>query len=563
MRVHARTKRQLSRRVALSAGVPKVCLERVETRTLLSSVAGSVGYTLWDTGASIIVYADYNYNSVPDPGEDGASVDGNGTYQITGVRNTHFALRLTISQQPIGGTLTQTSPANNQPHWMNITTEGTYVRDFRVGSPSGWTSAYAEFFADVNDNGVDEGDRPVPGTVYIDLNNNVRQDEGEPFAVSGVGLNYATVSVPTGGPYFMRSTRGNVLPGQFEGFLVGGDLPFEQHKFVFSARVTRVITTPFADDNRNGKQDVNEASLSNVEVWIDRNKDNQRQAGEPVLSITAGETDHTITLDAGTYRMAFRETGKAASFRDITVSGEPSSELRVSLPIATPIPPAANTVIGIVFEDRNKNGKRDVDETGAVSQTVFADYNYNGILDVGEPSIASKPDGTYTLPVALRPFALVLKPAIGFTQTAPQNNGVHYYATNASGLFGTGSMFGVSRAITVPPIEPPVVQPLISSTVFLDANNNGRRDAGEVGVAGQTVWADYNYNGVIDVGEPSAITDANGVAQQFVSARAFAWSFKPSAAYKQLFPANGGVHYYVPSGTGVYGTGTDFAVCRA
>ncbi|MBO9545403.1 SdrD B-like domain-containing protein, partial [Caulobacter sp.] len=50
----------------------------------------------------------------------------------------------------------------------------------------------------------------------------------------------------------------------------------------------------------------------------------------------------------------------------------------------------------------------------------------------------------------------------------------------------------------------------IAGVKFLDANGNGVRDAGEVGLAGWTIFVDSNNNGVLDAGERSTVTDANG-----------------------------------------------------
>jgi hypothetical protein len=59
---------------------------------------------------------------------------------------------------------------------------------------------------------------------------------------------------------------------------------------------------------------------------------------------------------------------------------------------------------------------------------------------------------------------------------------------------------GVGWAITADP----------AGTVFVDANVNGKFDAGETGLAGWTVWLDINRDSVLSPGEPVTTTDANG-----------------------------------------------------
>ncbi|MGB7329602.1 MAG: SdrD B-like domain-containing protein [Rubripirellula sp.] len=50
----------------------------------------------------------------------------------------------------------------------------------------------------------------------------------------------------------------------------------------------------------------------------------------------------------------------------------------------------------------------------------------------------------------------------------------------------------------------------IIGDVYIDANLNGQRDAGELGAVGQSVYIDANNNQTLDAGETIAITDATG-----------------------------------------------------
>jgi hypothetical protein len=51
---------------------------------------------------------------------------------------------------------------------------------------------------------------------------------------------------------------------------------------------------------------------------------------------------------------------------------------------------------------------------------------------------------------------------------------------------------------------------VISGTVFHDYNTNGVQDAGEPGLAGQTVFLDLDGSGLWQLSDPTALTDANG-----------------------------------------------------
>src|SRR5207247_3359645 len=56
-------------------------------------------------------------------------------------------------------------------------------------------------------------------------------------------------------------------------------------------------------------------------------------------------------------------------------------------------------------------------------------------------------------------------------------------------------------------------QTRISGMVYLDADKDGKHDAGEVGLSGWRVYIDKNVNGKFDSGEVSAMTDSSGKYQ--------------------------------------------------
>jgi hypothetical protein len=55
-----------------------------------------------------------------------------------------------------------------------------------------------------------------------------------------------------------------------------------------------------------------------------------------------------------------------------------------------------------------------------------------------------------------------------------------------------------------------ILDGVITGRVFEDDNGNGVKDAGEVGLAGQTVYLDTNGDGLYQPGEPATLTDRNG-----------------------------------------------------
>jgi GH25 family lysozyme M1 (1,4-beta-N-acetylmuramidase) len=86
----------------------------------------------------------------------------------------------------------------------------------------------------------------------------------------------------------------------------------------------------------------------------------------------------------------------------------------------------------------------------------------------------------------------------------------------------TGTVAGYSGNIDrdvyngdVAALDPFKIQPAttytITGTLFEDTNADGVRDAGELGIAGRTVFLDADGDSVIDTGERTAITNASGV----------------------------------------------------
>lgn len=166
--------------------------------------------------------------------------------------------------------------------------------------------------------------------------------------------------------------------------------------------------------------------------------------------------------------------------------------------------PLVAQVSGKAWLDHNADAVLNGDERAGrfITATVFADYNGDGVRQGREPRVPTETDGTFTLPVDTRRLA----PG---TTTVP----VHFaFGTERPGWeFNPeciGEAVGCVRTVTVAPGVPtrdvdfPVVTASqVSGTIWDDKNENGRREAGEDGVAGLRVFLDDNDNGVHDAGE--------------------------------------------------------------
>ncbi len=165
------------------------------------------------------------------------------------------------------------------------------------------------------------------------------------------------------------------------------------------------------------------------------------------------------------------------------------------------------TIRGISFADGNTNHIFDRSESVNVGRTVFLDENLNGQLDEAERRVVTNASGEFSfvdlpaetsyvvrevLPNGLSPTTLrTLSEAtifVGAAETIVVNLGS--VLTSALGNSADGKVQGV---------------------VFSDANGNGIKDSGEVGIVGVTVFVDKNGDRVLNGGERSAVTGAGGV----------------------------------------------------
>ncbi|MBW3585724.1 MAG: hypothetical protein KY448_07715, partial [Cyanobacteria bacterium 0813] len=156
-----------------------------------------------------------------------------------------------------------------------------------------------------------------------------------------------------------------------------------------------------------------------------------------------------------------------------------------------------NSISGLKFNDLNNNAIQDAPaETGLPNWQFFLDTNDNGTLDTGEPNTLTDAAGSYKfldLSAGTYKVREVLQPT--WTQTTPDPADI----TVTSGQDITNINFGNFQSST------------ISGQKFNDLNNNGLKDAGELGLGNWQIFLDsINPDGLFQQGEPTTITDATG-----------------------------------------------------
>jgi serine-aspartate repeat-containing protein C/D/E len=157
-------------------------------------------------------------------------------------------------------------------------------------------------------------------------------------------------------------------------------------------------------------------------------------------------------------------------------------------------------IFGTVFNDLNGDGLRQDGEGGLSNWRVYIDGNANNAFDEGERSALTNGDGRYTInELAAGTYRVREVVKAGFTRTAPGGNGTHEITVGADGEedvhFGNQANEAGAE---------------LAGRVFNDLNGDGARQDGEAGLANRTVYLDQNNNGKRDEGERAAATDAGG-----------------------------------------------------
>jgi large repetitive protein len=155
----------------------------------------------------------------------------------------------------------------------------------------------------------------------------------------------------------------------------------------------------------------------------------------------------------------------------------------------------ASFVTGSIFNDRNRNGIANTGEETLANRTVFADYNLNGLVDAGEPRTVTAANGTYRLTV---------RPGVVRIASFPDPN---WQTTGAA--FQTITV-GLNQTVSNINFGQFLPNQTVTGFKWADFNGNGIRDAGEPGLGGVYIYVDLDGDNRIDVGEPQAITAADG-----------------------------------------------------
>lgn len=424
------------------------------------AAGGSATANFGDQAASTvagIVFIDANGSGAQDPGENGiAGVEirlsgSTGTRTRQTSADGSFAFEAVV---PGSYSVEETDP-------VGYTSTTPNVRNVSLASGGSATANFG-----------DQAVGTVAGVVFEDRNGDGSPDPSEP-GLPGVIIRLSTA---TGQRTQTTDSTGayqfaNVAPDSYtleETDPVGFTSTTPNLRAVTvlnggSARVNfgdqaagTVGGVVYQDLDGNGMREASETGLGGVTIRLVGDQGSR-------TTTTAGDGSYLFTaVDPGSYTV---EETDPVGYGSTTPNARTVSVASGGSANASFGDQAAGAISGVVFEDLNGDGTRDVNEPGIGGVAV----QWSG--QAGTKSTTTAGDGSYQFAgVTPGSYTVIETDPAGFSSTTPNQRTVHL----ASGGSAT-AIFGDQATASV------------SGVVFDDVNGNGRQDAGEGGLGGVIV----------------------------------------------------------------------------
>ncbi len=463
------------------------------------------------SGWTIRLYTDDNDNGVLDPAEEATfqetTTDDDGRYEFKDLATGRYFVQ-EVQQAGWG----QSYPADM--HTVEYTVD-TFVGQLDFGNAELVTISGVKWHDLDGDGVLDDGEPTLEGwTIFLDENDNGVLDVGE-----------TSTETDAGGEYSFT----DLMPGQYVAAEV--DEFGWMQSWPTGDGVYRLTVTSGSDEI-----DVNFGNYEPAEArglkWHDVNSDGTRQIGEPGLDdwIIYGDVNDNGVLDLdepstvtdadGNYALTnlppgdytIREVLQDGWEQSFPVGGHAvtivSGDVLADLDFGNFQP---GEISGVKWHDLDADGVYKDAEDGLEGWTIFLDEDDNGLLDwtdgdgdgvwdagEGEQWTLTDADGAYSftgLTYGTYHVRELLQP--DWEQSAPATG--EYVVTVASGSVVTGRNFGN------------YMPAVIEGVKWHDINGDGGYDVGtEPLLEGWTIFLDQNENGVLDAGEVSTTTDEFG-----------------------------------------------------
>ena len=202
--------------------------------------------------------------------------------------------------------------------------------------------------------------------------------------------------------------------------------------------------TVYYDLDGDSVKDKSEKAIAGVGVYIDLNNNGKYNLGEPAATTDAGGKYHFTVQNAGVCRVrvwkmptGFRTSGPALGLHEVSAS------LGLNAVNQDFLITKKALVVGTVFLDANKNGKKDSGEKGIKGWKVFVDADKDGKWDLKELYALTDGVGNYSLSLSAGSYGLRVLVKKGYRVLSPRAGWIAVKLTTGQRLTGKG--FGVAK----------------------------------------------------------------------------------------------------------------------
>jgi serine-aspartate repeat-containing protein C/D/E len=364
---------------------------------LSTAVPGSVGGFIWndldgdgvrdsnvggftDPGlAGWTVFADLNLNGVADAAEPSAVSAADGSYLLSGIAPGTVTV---VELVPLGWQATAPTSAQltfslkNGENASGVDFGNTVLKDAAIRGT---------VFVDKDQNGLRGADEPgLAGiTVYLDLNNNGSLDAAEPQVATSADL-FFTPSINEAGTYSFT----HLAPGTYTvrtilpAILSATPASELQHIVTLASsesqngintaavyRPTEIHGIKFDDTDGDHVRDASEPGVGGVTIYVDLDRDNSYDAGEPT-AVTAPDGSYSfVGLPPGAYVVReILETGHEATYP--TTTGGILWPSGVSNPAVGNVTPTSITASLTIGESLHQSVNITLPNGGAITNLV-------------------------------------------------------------------------------------------------------------------------------------------------------------------------------------------------
>ncbi len=472
---------------------------------------GVVGWT---------AYLDLNRDNTLTVGEPTAITNIDGDYRFNSITDGTYKVGIVIQAGWVS-----TSPESLE---VVVGTSGNVRANFFVFSGGDITGT---IWNDFNHNGIraihpTSGAFEEPGlegwTVFLDLNRNNTWDTSEPQTITDSEGKYQFLDLPPADyeVFEVVPAGWDISPGfdNKQTAAVVSRTQFILDFANFSLSNGGIQGTVFNDLNADGVRapstipgEFLEPGIEGWTVFLDLNNNRDLDPSEPSTTTDTNGRYSFLSLLAGDYEVVeILPTGWDVSplndnKQTVTVEGGRIATANDFANFTT----LHGSISGKIWNDINRNSLRDINTlTGEFLDPplsgwqVFIDSNRNRAFDSSEPITTTNTNGEYFfLDLQVGDYEIQEVLPAGWVPTTTYDDRVS--AIVRSGMNTAAPDFANYNVTAASPGS-------IAGVIWNDLNGNGVRDAGDVGLAGWTVYLDSNSDGLLSATEPQFVTGADG-----------------------------------------------------